>query len=223
MGRFYTGDISGKFWFGVQASDDADHFGVEGEVICRWYGCGCEVECFHNDSYCEDCYNSLEEHIEDAKESFEENSDCSESDEDTEDEDEDEEENLSSATTNLYYETEQLIYNFNSSYIEKVKTIVSELDDKYGHLIKSYEIEDELLKGDAIEYEVVLIDELENDNDEVGVVELETDMEKLSFLSNETTNCNKNEVLKCVARLCLGKQILYCLEKHGSCSFVADL
>jgi len=30
MGRFYQGDIEGKFWFGVQPSDDADFFGVEG-------------------------------------------------------------------------------------------------------------------------------------------------------------------------------------------------
>ena len=27
MGRYYTGDIEGKFWFGVQDSDDACHFG----------------------------------------------------------------------------------------------------------------------------------------------------------------------------------------------------
>ena len=27
MGRYYTGDIEGKFWFGVQSSDDANHFG----------------------------------------------------------------------------------------------------------------------------------------------------------------------------------------------------
>ena len=30
MGRYYDGDIEGKFWFGVQSSDDADHFGVVG-------------------------------------------------------------------------------------------------------------------------------------------------------------------------------------------------
>jgi hypothetical protein len=30
MGRYYNGDIEGKFWFGVQASDDADFFGVTG-------------------------------------------------------------------------------------------------------------------------------------------------------------------------------------------------
>jgi hypothetical protein len=27
MGRYYEGDISGKFWFGVQSSDDASFFG----------------------------------------------------------------------------------------------------------------------------------------------------------------------------------------------------
>lgn len=30
MGRYYDGDIRGKFWFAVQSSDDADYFGVEG-------------------------------------------------------------------------------------------------------------------------------------------------------------------------------------------------
>ena len=31
MGRYYKGDIEGKFWFAVQSSDDADFFGVAGE------------------------------------------------------------------------------------------------------------------------------------------------------------------------------------------------
>ena len=30
MGRYYYGDIEGKFWFGVQSSDSADRFGVIG-------------------------------------------------------------------------------------------------------------------------------------------------------------------------------------------------
>jgi hypothetical protein len=33
MGRYYTGDIEGKFWFGVQSSDDAEFFGVEGRDL----------------------------------------------------------------------------------------------------------------------------------------------------------------------------------------------
>ena len=30
MGRYYTGDIEGEFWFAVQSSNDADFFGVTG-------------------------------------------------------------------------------------------------------------------------------------------------------------------------------------------------
>jgi hypothetical protein len=30
MGRYYDGDINGKFWFAVQDSNDADFFGVTG-------------------------------------------------------------------------------------------------------------------------------------------------------------------------------------------------
>ena len=30
MGRWYSGDINGKFWFAVQDSDAADRFGVTG-------------------------------------------------------------------------------------------------------------------------------------------------------------------------------------------------
>jgi len=33
MGRYYQGDIEGKFWFAVQSSNDADHFGVEGQEM----------------------------------------------------------------------------------------------------------------------------------------------------------------------------------------------
>ena len=31
MGRYYSGDIDGKFWFALQSSDCADRFGVTGE------------------------------------------------------------------------------------------------------------------------------------------------------------------------------------------------
>ena len=32
MGRYYYGDIEGKFWFGVQSSNSADRFGVIGQT-----------------------------------------------------------------------------------------------------------------------------------------------------------------------------------------------
>ena len=33
MGRYYSGDIEGKFWFAVQSSQAADRFGVTGEAV----------------------------------------------------------------------------------------------------------------------------------------------------------------------------------------------
>ena len=41
MGRYYSGDIQGKFWFAVQSSDAADRFGIIGHqpsVIFYSYG-----------------------------------------------------------------------------------------------------------------------------------------------------------------------------------------
>jgi len=39
MGRYYSGDIEGKLWFGVQSSNDADKFGVMGKqpMELRYY------------------------------------------------------------------------------------------------------------------------------------------------------------------------------------------
>jgi hypothetical protein len=36
MGRYYHGDIEGKFWFAVQSSNDADFlWKCEGEAACH--------------------------------------------------------------------------------------------------------------------------------------------------------------------------------------------
>ena len=37
MGRYYNGDIEGKFMFAVQSSDDADFFGVQGQEAYLHY------------------------------------------------------------------------------------------------------------------------------------------------------------------------------------------
>jgi hypothetical protein len=40
MGRYYSGDIEGKFWFGIQSSDSADRFGVQGnepQYLDYWF------------------------------------------------------------------------------------------------------------------------------------------------------------------------------------------
>jgi len=41
MGRYFSGDINGKFWFALQSSDCADRFGVSGsqpEVLNYYFG-----------------------------------------------------------------------------------------------------------------------------------------------------------------------------------------
>ena len=41
MGRYYSGDIEGKFWFALQSSNCADRFGVSGtqpEVLNYYFG-----------------------------------------------------------------------------------------------------------------------------------------------------------------------------------------
>lgn len=59
MGRYYSGDIEGKFWFGLQSSDAADRFGVEGEPPA-------ELQYF----FSEDDLEGVEEEIQSIEESL---------------------------------------------------------------------------------------------------------------------------------------------------------
>ena len=66
MGRYYYGDIEGKFHFGVQSSDDINNLidNIEHEHEYEWITCGCTVDSKEDKSrnYCNDCYSSYEEH-----------------------------------------------------------------------------------------------------------------------------------------------------------------
>ena len=74
MGRYYYGNIKGKFWFAVQNSNAMLKFGAK-ELGKFYYfnGCGCSVgngHIFQNDepsdvAYCKECYNSYDEHKKD--------------------------------------------------------------------------------------------------------------------------------------------------------------
>ena len=54
MGRFYYGDIEGKFFFGCQSSDDANNYGVEYEEeyedVCEY--CHEHIDDCENDDTC---------------------------------------------------------------------------------------------------------------------------------------------------------------------------
>ena len=68
MGRFYSGDIEGKFWFGVQNSDDIENLvNITPNTEYTWKACNCcaEIDCM---DYCKTCYETKEEHINDVVE-----------------------------------------------------------------------------------------------------------------------------------------------------------
>jgi hypothetical protein len=79
MGRFYHGSIEGKFWFGVQSSDDISNLvTIKHEMSYSWKSCHCcaEIDIDNNeDKYCNDCYESKEEHEESVIEEDGENED----------------------------------------------------------------------------------------------------------------------------------------------------
>jgi hypothetical protein len=64
MGRYYHGAIEGKFWFGIQDSGDISNLvTITPEMAYMWKACLCcanikDTYC----TYCNDCYESKEEH-----------------------------------------------------------------------------------------------------------------------------------------------------------------
>lgn len=46
--------------------------------------------------------------------------------------------------------------------------------------------------------------------------------EYMNYSYDPPSGLTKDEII-CIARLCLGKQILHCLQKNGSCNFTVEL
>jgi hypothetical protein len=168
MGRYYTGQISGKFWFGIQDSTDADFFGTEYSDVFSFYVCGCEYFAGESKEYCDGCFGSLEEHMA-----------ALEADD--------------IQSVHLWHLSDcEIRYEFSEFHSEKVAQKIGELEGIVGQYMSSYVLSDND-EGTNIEYSyTVPADVVPND-------------------------------LPLIAKLCLGKQILYCLEKYGTCSFVAEL
>ena len=75
MGRFYSGDIEGKFWFGVQDSDDVENLvTIKGNTDYSWHVCNCVAEI--DEDYCRQCYETKEDHIDAAIEEEEYDNSC---------------------------------------------------------------------------------------------------------------------------------------------------
>jgi len=62
MGRYYSGDIEGKFWFAIQSSDDASFFGgSDEEIIDEESGEAFELEYFFQTGDLEEIDHGIEE------------------------------------------------------------------------------------------------------------------------------------------------------------------
>ena len=85
MGRYYNGNINGKFWFGVQSSDAMEKYGAVEQKHNFQYkicGCCCDDEPQEKD-YCERCFNSYKDHIKEVRDECDEDrvTECFEEDE----------------------------------------------------------------------------------------------------------------------------------------------
>jgi len=176
MGRYYSGQISGKCWVAIQNSDDASSFGVNYDNILNFYVCGCscnfslEDGCKTNE-YCKDCFSSYEEHIQEII------------DEKLELDDEDNK-------ITWFISDCEIGYKFEQEHIDMLEEQIQLLEKPVGIYMDTYKIIDD---DDEITYDFTI-----------------------------PRHLNRNE-LALLARLCLGKQILYCLKKHGSCHFWAEI
>ena len=202
MGRYYYGQISGKFWFGIQNSDDATNFGVDYKNIYYFYACNCQIYDgvdedvdedddedvdenlgtdivrVHDKIYCKDCYSSYEEHLQAI---IEEGIEI-----------EDDECDKSTKNNTWYKSSSEIEFYFDMSHIELIEKHIKILEDAVGkYMIESFKIIDE--DDGEITYDYMM-----------------------------PINISTSEI-ELLARLCLGKQILYCLHKNESCCFSAEL
>lgn len=174
MGRYYFGQIEGKFWVAVQDSNDPEYFGVPSRNIVNFHvcDCTCNFEDFIDQQiYCKECYDSYEKHLEEVSKQEAE---------------EEEEEDLET----WYVSESEIFFEFKKSDLPLVKYGIKKLNKKVGQYMESFTIIDD---ENSVKY------------------------------NYDIPNDIKSDQLKLIARLCIGKQILYCLEKHGSCTFFGEV
>lgn len=137
MGRYYSGNIAGKFWFGVQDSTDARNIGGKVEKLYQYVSCGCSVENLRT-IYCGECYSDFDAHFNDAR--------------NNEDFEEDEEEQ-----EQLIRESSELQSFFNGSQLEEVRGHIADLEKVVSKFVKSF-----TMNADSdYEYELKLHEEYE--------------------------------------------------------------
>ncbi len=208
MGRFYNGNINGKFWFGVQSSDDISNLiNINYKEVFQWFGCNCTLEDeseFQNE-YCNICYNSKDEFMADAI--YE----------------------MSESDVKPYYIVEQITYDITAdehlqqleesllklekkihkSIIDAFKEITEDTSDAFNGVFENvFKIYDELIATNLKEEEVESVAE-----EEESVAE---EVESVAKVEEESAD-------ELVARYTLGFQIKQCLIQNGTCYVCCDL
>ena len=137
MGRFYSGNISGKFWVAVQSSGDGAEFGgMMCEFDCKYLGCD-ECQYDGESNYCRNCFSSYKEHLDYLV--------------DNGDVDEDDKEEYINEEKELYEEDNNYEMRFEGGQLVEVEGHIKILEEKIGHLIKDFTMKDET---DGYEYEM---------------------------------------------------------------------
>jgi hypothetical protein len=114
MGRYYWGDIEGKFAFAIQSSYDPEEFGVDAIEIHSW-DCGCESE------------YGVEPEVYNCGDPEKNHRNCQISDSQNSDKSEDSEEN-----TNTQSDSPNLLkFEFSSEQLEDIKEKLDEILDMF--------------------------------------------------------------------------------------------
>lgn len=204
MGRYYSGDIEGKFWFGVQSSDDISKL-VSCKYLeyCYWEGCNCTIENeddvwkYCNDDceedcehvYCHECFKNKEEHIKMLEEEcgYEEGE-------------------------RLYREGNELIYAIDEEYVEELKENLNKIEEQIDKdVVKAYK---------KVENDERILNLFSGVYDEVNEI--------MNTWDNEDDNEDDKEKKKqyeLISRYGLGLQIKYYLEQNenSQCTVYCEL
>jgi len=204
MGRFYWGDIEGKFWFGVQSSNDISNLvSTSYSEPVYWEGCTCQLnseddiweycndDCEENCDhiYCHECFNNKEEHIKLLNDEGGYDSDIDDIDK------------------NMYREGSEIVYEIETDCLSELKDNLKNIEEKLGkEIVEQYKkVEnDKRIKdlGSGIYNDINdIINEWENEDKK-----------------------EKKEQYELIARYGLGLQIKYVLEvEKMSCGVYCEL
>lgn len=209
MGRFYWGDIEGRFWFGVQDSDDISNLiNLTYISTYEWKCCDCGTNADINyDKYCSECYGSYEEHKRaiDAEADDADDIDADDADDiDADDADADADKPID-MSEKLYCQNNIISYEIYK-------------DEHYDELLKSLKdlepmLTDKVMQEFAnIEQDDKILDTFKNSFEKTELVFKEE--VKNGLLDISSTNI--------LARYILGTQVKYCLEKNDYCTIICE-